>query len=60
VLTIGKVHDYAKFSILGLEYLNELDNVGMGEHLEYLGFLDRLLPLIVTHLADIDLLHHTF
>ena len=60
VLTISKVHDDAKLPILGLEHLDELNDVGMRQHLEDLRLLDRLFALRIAHLAYIDLLHDTF
>lgn len=58
VAIVSVVHDDAKFSFLCLVDFPKTCYVRVVEHLEDLGFFERFLPLLVRHLAYVDLLDH--
>lgn len=58
LLTVCVVHDDAKLACLGLVNLFESNNVRVIEHFEDLGLAESRGLVLVTHLLDVDFLHH--
>lgn len=59
IAAVRVVHYNAELALLGLVDLAEADDVRVVERLQYFGLLQRVLPLVLAHLADVNLLDYS-